>query len=104
MSQRAALAAMDARLHAALADAGLADTGTYTAPGGLPVPARVYVDKSIATMGEYAPTYGLTATVTILRADVADPREGGVVAVDGESFTLRQLLDSDDGIAVWGCV
>ena len=35
------------------------------------------------------------------RDDLAD--DPGVVAVDGESFTLRQLLDSDDGITVWGC-
>lgn len=105
MSQRAAIAAIDARLHAALADAGLADTGTYTAPGvgATPVTCRAYADKGVTTVGEYAVSYSFTATVTILRADVADPREGGIVAIDGSSYTLRQLIDSDDGITVWGC-
>ena len=105
MSQRAAIAAMDARLHAALADAGLADTGTYTAPtpGAVPVTCRAYVDKGVTTVGEYAVSYSFTATVTILRADVGDPREGGIVAIDGSSYTLRQLIDSDEGITVWGC-
>lgn len=105
MSQRAALAAMDARLHAALADAGLADTGTYTAPGvgATPVPCRAYIDKSLHSTGEYAPTFGPQVTASILRADVAAPAVGGTLAIDGETFVIDAPDESrsDDGISVW---
>ena len=103
MSQRAFLADLDADLHIALADAGMADTGTYTAPasGALPVSCRAYVDNNLARLGEYGETYGATAIITLLRADVAAPAAGGVVSVDGSSYTLRQPLDADDGISVW---
>lgn len=105
MSQRAFLADLDADLHIALADAGMADTGTYTAPGlgATPVPCRAYVDKSLHSTGEYAPTFGPQVTASILRADVAAPAVGGTLAIDGETFALDAPDDSrsDDGISVW---
>lgn len=105
MSQRAFLADLDADLHIALADAGMADTGTYTAPGvgATPVPCRAYIDKSLHSTGEYAPTFGPQVTASILRADVAAPAVGGTLKIDGETFALDAPDDSrsDDGISVW---
>lgn len=106
MSQAAFLSDFDADLHMALAESGLADVGTYTAPttGAVAVPVRAYVDKGVRTFGEYAQTYAGDVTVTMLRADVPDPAEGGIVAIDGGTYTLRTPIDSDDGITVWGAV
>lgn len=102
MSQRAFLASLDADLHAAFAAAGMADTGTYTAPGGSPATVRVYVDGNIAEVGSYAPTFGYSASITLLRADVPDPVAGATVTVDGETYTLAQPLEADEGITKWG--
>lgn len=105
MSQRAAIAAMDARLHAALADAGFADTGTYTAPtpGAVPVTCRAYIDKAMQSAGEFAPTFGARIVASILRADVPSPAVGGTLVIDGETFVIDAPDESrsDDGISVW---
>ena len=103
MSQRTRLAELDADLHEAFADAGLADEGTYTAPGvgAVPVPCRVYVDKASQLAGDYAATYGPRTVITLLRADVPAPAEGGIVNVDGETFALRSRIEADDGITSW---
>ena len=105
MSQSAFLTSLDAEIHAALADAGLADDAHYTAPGGVePVPCRVYLDERTWTVGEYAPAYADAARLTILRADVPDPVEGATVTILGRTWTLRQPIDNDDGISVWEVV
>ena len=38
----------------AFVDAGLADLGAYTAPGGSSIDCRVIVDRSVNTLGDYA--------------------------------------------------
>jgi hypothetical protein len=105
MSQRAFLQQIDADIHAALAEAGMADTGTYTAPGELsePVPARCYVNKSGQSAGEYAPTFGARITIDILREDVPAPQVGATVIVDGDTFVLEAPVVErrDDGLTGW---
>lgn len=101
MSQRTFLADLDARLHEAFASAGMADTGTYTAPGSTAQPARVYVEKSLARLAEYGEAYAGAVLITLLRADVPAPVAGAVVHVDGSSYILRTPVDSDDGISMW---
>lgn len=100
MSQCAFLAALDADLHAAFSDSGMADTGTYTAPGGAPqAGVRVYVDSSLQNAFDAA--YGPRTTVTLLRADVADPVRGAALVVDGRTYLLDAPQDADDGVTVW---
>lgn len=103
MSQRAFLADLDADLHIALADAGMADTGTYTAPGAARIDGvRMYVDKGVQDMGTSTTQRGPRVLVTLLRADVATPVRNAVVELDGERWRLVSPTENvDDGVAEW---
>lgn len=103
MSQRDRIADMDARLHRAFTNAGLAGTGTYTAPNQQPLGnVRVYVDKGAQEMGSYSQRVGPQVTITLLRADVPQPMKNAIVDVDGERWRLVSPTDdADDGITKW---
>lgn len=103
MSQAAFLQALDADLHAAFASAGLADTGTYTAPGSdTPVAVRGYVeDPRLDAVGEFGGTFARRTEVTLLRADVDVPVVGSTVVLDGVTFTLQECVYQDDSATRW---
>jgi hypothetical protein len=105
VSQKAFLEGFDEAAHAAFAAAGMAGTGTYTAPGELSVavPCRCYVDKARQRAGEFAPVYGARITVDILIADVPAPAVGGTLVVDGDTLVLEapDAAQGDDGIQRW---
>lgn len=97
-----ALAGIDAALHLALADSGMADSGTYRAPpANVPVPVRVYVDRGTTTVGESAQLSAAQTTLSLLREDVAAPVPGALVEVGGELFELDVRLTQDEGISTW---
>jgi hypothetical protein len=97
------LADFDAIAHSAFADAGIADTGTYTgiAPGATPIPVRVMVDDDVAQVGELSRLPGTWARITLLRADVAAPARGARVVVGAQTFELEQMIRQDTGSTEW---
>lgn len=102
MSQADFLRNMDATLHAAFASAGMAETGTYTPPGGgAAVPVRVMVDRGVQAQGEYGVAVGPLIVVRILRADVVSPDAGGTLVIGGETFTLDRLESEDESASRW---
>lgn len=99
-----ALAAMDAALHAALADSGLADAGAYTAPAGSPVAVRCYVDEAVQQIGDYGQAVAAQDVVTLLRADVSAPVSGAALVVDGKNYKLDKRQSEDSSISVWSVI
>ena len=80
--------------------AGLADSATYTAPGGQPVPCTVYVDRMVSTAPDSF-SGALRDQVTIMLAEVAAPESGGVVTIGAEELTLFELATSDESRQTW---
>lgn len=105
MAQNAALRAMDAAIHASLARADIAETGTYTPPtppGGAAVSVRAYRDDVV--LEEFGDVRGVVNTRTelsLLRSDVAQPLKGGTVLLDGTTWTLVALLEQDQSLSRW---
>ena len=99
MSQRAALAAMDARLHAALADAGLADTGTYTAPGVGATPVPVEPDPLTYNIDPVAAAAAITSrTKAILAVHLyGQPADMQALAALAQAHGLRLYEDAAQG-------
>lgn len=111
MSQLAALAQMDADLHAALADAGMADTGAYTPPAPKPLPGdyeppapiavRCYVDRDIQRSGQAGQVVGRADEVGLLLADLSAPAKGGTLVVDGQTLVLDRETGNDGSVSRW---
>jgi hypothetical protein len=105
MTQRAALQNLDAAIHSAFARAGLAVVGTYLPPGGDPsvdtLVCRVYVDRGVQQLGNYAEVVGAKDVVTLLLEDVAAPVEKATVVFDGETVRLKTMESSDDSRQRW---
>jgi hypothetical protein len=104
MSQRQALAAIDADLHAAFLDAGLADVGDYTAPdaapGADPVACRVYIDRDSEIRGETRQFPGGRVEVGYVLADVT-PAKNGRLSVDNSLYINDELVSNDGSLARW---
>lgn len=105
MSQRAALAEMDADLHAAFADAGLADRGLYwppsPAPDTLPVEVDVYVDRDIQTLGDVRQAVSNRVEVAYVLSPLFKPVQGGVLVVDGDRYENAAAISDDGSISRW---
>lgn len=103
MSQRDALQAMDADIVAAFVAAGLADTATYTPPGGgTALPCQVMVDRNVeifAEGGADVPTRGIVIALQL--AEVPAPARGGVVAIGTEQLQLVAKVDADESLEKW---
>lgn len=101
---RAALQSLDADIHAALAESGLADTGLYLPPGAAPgataTPVRCYLTRDAEFYGELGQVAGRRDQITVLRADIT-PERKGTIALDGELYELPALVTADDGVTVW---
>lgn len=105
MSQRAALAEMDAHLHAAFAGAGMADSGLYwspnAAPDAMPVPVDVYVDRDIQTLGDVRQTVAGRVEVAYVLSALYRPEQGGVLVVDGDRYENASAISDDGSISRW---
>lgn len=103
MSQREFLQELDADMHEAFADAGIADAGSYTAPGdGAPTqPCRVYVNRDILVYGSVGEIIGARTEVVVLRADIEQPVQKALLAIDGELFKLGQQIGQDESMTRW---
>ena len=106
MSQRAFLAELDAGVHAAFADAGMADIGSYTPPDAEPtdepLPVRVYVDRNVQSLGDFNQVTANRTEIGFLREDVSPVKDARLV-VDGETFvTVKPSEGRDDGsLSYW---
>jgi hypothetical protein len=109
MTQLDAARLMDADLHAALLDAGLADVGFYTAPGAnVATPGvRIYIDRGVQPVGEFGQAVERRDEMSILLAD-ASPDPKGRVFVEsapgsgvGEVWTLVKNVYDDGSVSRW---
>lgn len=102
MSQRETLRALDADLVASLKDAGLADDGAYTSKaGGDAIACDVIVQRGVQVFAEGgADIAARDIVVTLFLAQVA-PERGGTVVADGDTFTLVDVIDSDESRERW---
>ena len=96
-----ALAGLDAVIHGAFAAVGLADAGTYTAPGGQGLPCRCYVDRSVQQMGDGGHVSGPRTLVTLVREGLPEPVAGAVVTVGAETWELEAEVSRDEGVSRW---
>jgi hypothetical protein len=117
VSQREALHALDADIHADLASIGFAETGGYlppnAAPDAVPTPARVYVDKDRVSAGTAGTVSSIVTEIGFLLEDV-HPRRGGLVTVDGQTYRIegpatslatgRAVRSVDDRSVAWYAV
>ena len=104
MSELAALYALDADLHAALADAGLGNTGHYTAPGAnFDVPVRGYLDRNVQVLGEFGQVVARRDELSILLEDVPEPAGKGRVYLPGEAttYSLVEEIGNDGSLSRW---
>lgn len=103
MSQLAALAEMDADIHAAFADVGIAETGSYLAPGAVPgqeVPCRVYVNRDLLVEGELRQFKAGRVEIGYLVADVT-PRKNGRITVDSVTYYNDDEIGRDGSMSWW---
>lgn len=107
MSQKAALAALDASIHSTLAAAGLADTGLYTPKGGgAAVACNVYVGRGMQAVGELGQLRAERLEVGYVLGSMAPtvPALAGTLVVDGDTFVNAAPADEDDGSIAWWVV
>ena len=104
MSQRQFIRALDADIHMALYESGLADMAEYyppaAAPGTAPTPCGVFVDRDVVIYGEFNQVAGKRTQISVLRADLT-PLRNGVLVIDSERYRLVDIVSEDDGITVW---
>lgn len=104
MSQQQALREMDADLHSAFQDVGLAEIGDYWPPDAGPDASatlcRVYVDRGIQVFGEFGQITGRRDEIAFLLEDVT-PRGKGTVTVDGVSYVLGEKVSENESASRW---
>lgn len=105
MSQFDALLAMDADIHAALFDVGLADRGHYhptpSAPG---IACDLYLDRDVQVLGQFGEVMARQDEMGIRLADVQPVRNGRVVlqlASGSETWVLVDPVANDGAISRW---
>jgi len=98
---RAALQEMASDIVDAFVDADMADAGTYTAPGGSPVPCRVIISRARSPFGSYGSVARNQDTITLLLAEVPSPRRGAMVVADGQTFKLVQMVTENAAATTW---
>ena len=95
----------DAVIHAALASAGLGDACTFRPRSGIEQAGSCFVFRDAVSLDERGVEFRADSTVVhLLRAGITQaPRKDDLLIVDGETFTVKRSLDSDDGRWVLEC-
>ena len=106
MSQIDAMKAMDAVLHAAFERIGIADTGTYFAPGGgVGIPCHVYVDRDVQVLGQFNEATARRDEIAICSGPFKAAPKGKiqVALLSGmvETWTLVDPVKDDDSMSRW---
>ena len=114
MTQRDALREMDADIHAAMRDAGLASDAYYRAPNATPdaAPLRldVYLDEGVQVFGEFGQVVGRRDELVILHGGAKIAQSGRVVVdatvvdgalVGGTAYTLAERVAEDASQTRW---
>lgn len=104
MSQKAFIAAFDQQAHAAFKAGGLADAGSYTAPGSsVAQPVQVFMSYDVAVDGQGDQLVTPRDEMHIIC--VADWRPAVKARVritaDAETFELAKFLGLDGSISRW---
>jgi len=85
-----------------LVASGVGDVGTYTAPGGSPVPCRVVIGRGIAPFGTFGTVPGNKTTLRLLLEEIPSPVRDAVIAADGETFTLvKEISNEHAALSTW---
>lgn len=101
------LAELDADIHIALADPGMADFGTYRATAaGEPFAGSVacMVDRGSQLYGSQQQAGTGEIFITVFRQPGLSVVANGVIDIDGERFRLSRLEDSDESMQRWAAV
>lgn len=104
MSQRAFIAAFDQAAHAAFKAGGLADDGTYTAPGSSDAqPVQVYMNYDVAVDGQGDQLVTPRDEMHIICVGQWRPASKARVQItaDAETFELGKYLGFDGSISHW---
>lgn len=103
MSQRDMLQEFDAGMALSFLDAGLADSATYTEPGGDPVPdITVLVDRQSEMFGDdEMPVAGSRTIIAIQLSDIPDPKVNAQLAIGSENFVLVKRVFLDESMSAW---
>jgi len=80
--------------------AGLADSATYTAPGGQPVPCTVYVNREVRVMDNNG-TYSQVTTIAANVAETGPVTKGGVFTIGSEVMTVKRPVQKDESQSLW---
>ena len=104
MSQKAFIAAFDQQAHAAFKAGGLADDGSYTAPGSSDAqPVQVYMNYDVAVDGQGDQLITPRDEMHIVCVGAWRPAQKARVRIeeDAEVFELVKFLGFDGSISRW---
>lgn len=103
MTQLDTIKQMDADLHAAFADAGLADSGHYTAPGAnFDSPVSIYIDRAAQVMGEFGQIIGRRIEIGIVHGAIAPAAKGRIFVPDEPAhYELGEKITDDGSLSRW---
>lgn len=102
MSQREFLADLDADLHAAFAEAGMADVAAYTPPGGVASGCSVYCDREMQPRGQFGQVRApINEVAYILGSMTVAPAQHGVLVVDGQTLINAKEISNDGSLSRW---
>jgi len=105
VNQFDALLALDADIHAALLNAGLADRGHYHSTSSAPGTAcDVYLDRDVQVLGQFGEVMARRDEMGIRLAGVQPARNGRVVLqLEGgaETWVLVDPVGDDGAISRW---
>lgn len=114
MTQRDALREMDADIHAAMRDAGLASDAYYRAPGAPPDAAPVrfdaYLDEGVQVFGEFGQVVARRDELVMFHGGAEIVQRGRVVVdavlvdgalVGGTAYTLIDKVAEDASQTRW---
>ena len=96
------MSAVAAALDALFADANVGRDAVYIEEGGTPVPVRVVTRRAdeITGFGE-ARIWSETTRIDLRVAEVANPRPGDRIEIDGEAFLVQGEPVRDRERLVW---
>ena len=101
MSQKEFLRGLHAEIAADFVDEGLADIGTYTAPGGPTLPCTLMIGHDIARVGQVAVVNDRTKVLTLFKSEVGSPIPKAVVVTGTDTYTLIDRVLDDDSRSIW---